>query len=60
MHHGIPLLLPYRSRMEPILANSASVYSYMVAAGFSTEIFTFIGVVVVAWALYNLMSARRR
>lgn len=46
--------------MEPILANSASLYSYVIAAGFTTEIFTFIGVVVVAWALYNLMSARHR
>jgi len=46
--------------MEPHTSATASTYSYVVAAGFSTEIFTFIGIIVVAWALYNLMSARRR
>ena len=46
--------------MEPILITSAYLHAYVVAAGLTTEIFTFIGVVVVAWALYNLMSARHR
>jgi hypothetical protein len=46
--------------MESILATPAPVYSSVVAVGLTTQIFTFIGIVVVAWALYNLMSARRR
>ena len=60
MHQHNSALGTYGSHMEPILATPASTYSYVVAAGFTTEIFTFIGVVVVAWALYNLMSARRQ
>ena len=60
MHQYNSAFSPYGSHMEPILANSASTYSYVIAAGFTTEIFTFVGIVVVAWALYNLMSARRQ
>jgi hypothetical protein len=46
--------------MESIFATPAPVLSSVIAVGLTGQIFTFIGIVVVAWALYNLMSARRR
>jgi hypothetical protein len=60
MRHHNSAPIPYGSGMESILATPAPVYSSVVAVGLTTQIFTFIGIVVVAWALYNLMSARRQ
>jgi hypothetical protein len=60
MRHPNSSLSPYGSSMESIFATPAPVLSSVIAVGLTGQIFTFIGIVVVAWALYNLMSARRR